>query len=487
MTNQDGKPKDECGVVGIWGVPEAAKIAYLGLYALQHRGQESAGIVTSHEGRLYGHKAQGLVADVFGGDVFDNLPGENAIGHVRYSTTGDSMLENAQPLQINYRHGGLAIAHNGNLVNAAQLRSSLEGSGAIFHTTVDTEVILHLMARDHGSFDDTLISALTVAKGAFSLVILSESEMVAVRDPYGFRPLLLGRLGPGWIVASETCAFDLVDATFEREIKPGEVVIIDENGLRTRMLPPASRQALCVFELIYFSRPDSIIFGQSVHEARIDLGARLAEVAPVEADVVISVPDSSNASAAGYAQRAGIPFAHGLIRSHYIGRTFIEPDARIRDFGARVKYNPVRAVLEGKRVVLVDDSIIRGTTSRKIVRLIRKAGAKEVHMRIVCPPWTHTCNYGIDTPNADQLIAHNHSIEEIRQRIESDTLAFLSIDDLYSVLPGRSFCTACMSGHYPVTFEERAAKNVLGATGPAGGADTVGAARRLAQQKAFPC
>ncbi|MEK8022436.1 MAG: amidophosphoribosyltransferase [Candidatus Hydrogenedentota bacterium] len=454
-------PRDECGVVGVWGVPEASTITYLGLYALQHRGQESAGIVTRENGRLHGHRALGLVPDVFNKSVLQSLPGDTAVGHVRYSTTGAPMLENAQPLQIDYRRGGLALAHNGNLVNAAGLRTELERSGAIFHTTVDTEVILHLMARDLGSFEDTLVSALTIAKGAYSMVILTERELVATRDPYGFRPLILGKLGEGWIIASETCAFDLVGAEYVREIKPGEVLIIDERGMRSRFLPPVDKQALCVFELIYFSRPDSVIFGESVYDARIRLGAKLAETHPADADVVISVPDSSNAAAIGYAERSNLPYANGLIRSHYVGRTFIEPDSAIRDFGVRVKYNAVRNVLDGKRVVIVDDSIVRGSTSKKIVRMIRNAGAREVHMRISCPPWIAPCNYGIDTPSADTLIAHNHTIEEIAAKIGVDTLGYLSIEDMVSVLPGHSFCNACFTGKYPVTFEERSAKEVL--------------------------
>lgn len=461
MTDLPFYPREECGVVGVWGVPEAAKITYLALYALQHRGQESAGIVTRDGQQLYGHRGVGLVHDIFTEPVLATLPGSAAIGHVRYSTMGESRLDNAQPLQINYRHGNLAIAHNGNLVNAARLRSELEKSGAIFHTTVDTEVILHLMARDYGNFDDTLVSALTMAQGAFSLTILNNHQLVAVRDTHGFRPLVLGRIGDGWIVASETCAFDLVNATFEREIQPGELLFIDDHGPRTRSLPPAAASALCVFELIYFSRPDSVVFGRSVHEARMRLGERLAELHPVDADVVISVPDSSNAAANGYARRAGIPFAHGLIRSHYVGRTFIEPDMGIRDFGARVKYNPVRAALENKRVVVVDDSIVRGTTSGKIVRMLRNAGAREIHMRISCPPWKFPCNYGIDTPQAEKLIAHNTEVDEICRKIGADSLGFLTVEDLQSVLPHSSFCTACFTGDYPVRFEARASKTEL--------------------------
>jgi amidophosphoribosyltransferase len=457
-------PRDECGVVGVFGAPEAAKIAYLSLYALQHRGQESAGIVAADGRNMRGVRGLGLVNEVFGDErVFESLPGSAAVGHVRYSTTGEALVKNCQPLQIDYRRGGLAVAHNGNLVNAAELRMGLERSGAIFHTTVDTEVILHLLARNVGRFDDALVSALSIAQGAFSIVMLANDQLVVARDPNGFRPLSLGRLGDGWIVASETCAFDLVGAAFERDVKPGEILFIDEQGVRSRFLAPAQRQALCVFELIYFARPDSVLFGRSVHDARVGLGARLAEIHPAEADVVISVPDSSNASALGYARRAGLPYDFGLIRSHYIGRTFIEPDQRIRDFGARIKYNTVRSVLEGKRVVMVDDSIVRGTTSRKLVRLLRKAGAREVHMRVVCPPWTYPCNYGIDTPHADQLIAHQHSVAEIAEAIEADSLGYLSIEDLGAVLPGTSFCTACMNGEYPVAFETREIKDALGA------------------------
>ncbi|RMH56376.1 MAG: amidophosphoribosyltransferase [Candidatus Hydrogenedentota bacterium] len=455
-------PREECGVVGIWNVPEAAKLAYLGLYTLQHRGQESAGIVTAREGELWGHRGMGLVADVFDAETLNHLPGTRAIGHVRYSTTGDPDPENCQPLQIQYRRGGLALAHNGNIVNASSIRRELELSGAIFHTTVDSEVILHLLARDVGSFEDTLFSALSAVRGAYSMVILTPESLVAVRDPNGFRPLLLGRLKEGWVVASETCAFDLIGAVYEREVEPGEVIIFDREGLRSRRLAPASRQSLCIFELIYFSRPDSTIFEESVHEARLRLGAALARACPAEADVVISVPDSSNTAALGYAREAGLPFEQGLIRSHYIGRTFIEPDANIRDFGVRLKYNPVRAVLEGRRIVLVDDSIVRGSTSRKIVRMIRAAGAREIHMRISCPPWRYPCNYGIDTPEAEKLIAHRNDVETIRKEIDADSLGYLTVEQMLAAIPNHQFCTACFTGDYPVRFETREKKTVLG-------------------------
>ena len=448
-------PKDECGVVALYNIPSASKIAYLALYALQHRGQESAGIVTSHESRLCIKKGMGLVNEVFREESdFQILPGNSAIGHVRYSTSGGTSIENSQPLQIVYRRGSLAVAHNGNIVNALELRKNLERTGAIFHTSVDTEVLLHLLARNVGNFEDALISALSIVKGAFSLVMMSENKIILARDPNGFRPLILGKLGEGWIAASETCAFDLVGAEFIREVEPGEIIFIDESGLRSRFLAPAAHQSLCLFELIYFSRPDSFIFGNSVHEIRVKLGEKLAETHPADADVVISVPDSSNASALGYAKKAGLPFSFGLIRSHYIGRTFIEPDQKIRDFGARIKYNPVASTLKGKRVVLVDDSIVRGTTSKKIVRLIKKAGAKEVHMRIICPPWTHPCRYGIDTPSIDQLIAHNLTVDKMKKEIGVNSLEFLSVQDLFDITGNCSYCTACMDGNYPVEFSD---------------------------------
>lgn len=457
------RPRDECGVVGVWGVSGAAKIAALCLQALQHRGQESAGIVTLDHGRLVGRRGLGLVADVFDAAALDALPGEAAIGHVRYSTTGASTLENAQPLQIEYRRGALAIAHNGNLVNAAALREGLEAQGAIFRTTVDTETILHLLARQAGPFEEALVESLAAVQGAYAAVLLTDREMVGVRDPLGFRPLVVGRIGTGWVVASETCALDIIDARYERDVEPGEALFFDPSGgLRSvRLRGSGEPPRLCVFELIYFSRPDSSVFGRSVHLARTALGEALAEHHPAEADVVIAVPDSSNAAAAGYARRSGLPLEIGLIRSHYVGRTFIEPDRSIRDLRARVKYNPVRPVLEGRRVVVVDDSIVRGTTSRRLVRLLRDAGAREVHMRIACPPWRFPCNYGIDTPGTDDLIAHAHSVDEIRRSIGLDSLAYLSIEEMLSALGGSGFCTACFDGRYPVPFDVRAPKDVL--------------------------
>ncbi|ALC16559.1 amidophosphoribosyltransferase [Desulfuromonas soudanensis] len=463
------KFEDECGVFGIFGHPEAANLTYLGLYALQHRGQESCGIVSSDGNRLRAHKGMGLVADVFKNDaVFDNLPGASAIGHVRYSTAGGNDLKNCQPINVDYHRGAIAVAHNGNLVNAQELRNELELKGSIFSTIADTEVIIHLMARaQRETLAERVTEALNEVKGAYSLVFLTETRMVAVRDPNGFRPLALGKLDGAYVVASETCAFDLIEAQFIREIEPGEMIVIDKTGLTS--LHPFAKVAPspCIFEYIYFSRPDSTIFGREVYGVRKEFGHQLAREHAVEADVVIAIPDSGVPAAIGYAEESGIPFQLGLIRNHYVGRTFIEPQQAIRHFGVKIKLNPVREIIEGKRVVVVDDSIVRGTTARKIIKMIRNAGAKEIHMRISCPPTSFPCYYGINTPTRKELISSSHSIEEINRYITSDTLGYLSLEGLRTsagVPEGSAgyFCDACFSGHYPVKFPRLKSDSQLG-------------------------
>ena len=446
--------REACGVFGILGSTEAPNLTYLGLYALQHRGQESAGIVASDGETLHLEKAMGLVADVFSETRLKRLKGSLAIGHVRYSTTGSSQLKNAQPILATCRHGTVALAHNGNLINAQDLRSGLEANGSIFNSSTDSEVIVHLIAR---SKSDNLVEAtaeaLSRVSGAYSLVIMSEHELLGIRDPRGFRPLSLGRLGDAWVLASESCAFDLIDATFVRDLEPGEFLHITPNSLRSFFPLPPAHSAQCVFEYIYFSRPDSILFGKSVAGVRKALGRQLAEEAPVEADLVIPVPDSGVPAALGYSDRSGIPFDHGLIRNHYVGRTFIEPKQNIRHFGVKIKLNPVREILEGKRVVVVDDSIVRGTTSRKIVSMVRSAGAREVHMRISSPPTVSPCYYGIDTPTRKELIASSHSVDEICTYIRADSLGYLSrAGMLKAVGKDTDFCHACFSMEYPVSF-----------------------------------
>jgi amidophosphoribosyltransferase len=449
------KFREECGVFGIFGHREAANLAYLGLYALQHRGQESVGIATSDGQRLQVHKAVGYVADSFDESIFSKLGGLNAIGHVRYSTAGESGIKNAQPLLIDCAHGEIAIGHNGNLVNAQELRDMLVSSGSIFQTTSDTEVLLHLYARAKGSnIEQALIESVRQAQGAFSLVLLTRDRLIAVRDPHGFRPLTLGRLGEAYVVASETCALDLIDATWVRDIEPGEMLVIGPEGEKSyRPFPPA-RLAHCVFEHVYFARPDSHVFGLSVNEVRTEFGRKLAREQPALADVVVPLPDSGVCAATGFAEESGLPLKMGLIRNHYVGRTFIEPHQSIRHFGVRVKLNPVRSILQGRRVVLVDDSIVRGTTSRKIVKMVRAAGATEVHMRISCPPTISPCFYGVDTPRRAELIAATHSLEEIRRYIGADTLGYLSVDGLLESVGNdkNRYCTSCYTGNYPVAF-----------------------------------
>ncbi|MDE3137554.1 MAG: amidophosphoribosyltransferase [Acidobacteriota bacterium] len=443
---------DHCGIVGVYGHPEASKLAYLGLYALQHRGQESAGIVSTAGQRLEVVKGMGLVQDIFTSEALARLPGHAAIGHTRYSTAGDSSPLNAQPILVDCNKGHLALGHNGNLTNAREWRRRLEHRGSIFQTNSDTEVIFHLVARSAARhLAGALADALNQLEGAYSLVLLSPDELLAIRDPRGFRPLALGRLGEAWIVASETCAFDLLDAEYVRDIEPGEMLRIGPGGLESIHFAPEKPHQYCIFEHVYFSRPDSIVFGRQVNHSREMLGRLLAREQPAPADIVVPVPDSGVPAAIGYSLESGIPFRMGLIRNHYVGRTFIEPEQSIRDFGVKLKLNPVRELLEGKRVALVDDSIVRGTTSRKIVRMLREAGAAEVHMRVSCPPTISPCYYGIDTPTRDELIASRHSIDEIRAFVGADSLGYLSLESLRrAVGDGEGqFCTSCYTGHYP--------------------------------------
>jgi amidophosphoribosyltransferase len=461
---------DECGVFGIFGHPESANLTYLGLYALQHRGQESCGIVSSDGSKLRAWRGMGLVADVFKRDsTFDNLPGRSSIGHVRYSTAGSSDFKNVQPIMVDYARGSIAVAHNGNLVNAQELRNELEQAGSIFSTTSDTEVIIHLLAKAQSDLlSERLTEALMAVKGAFSAVFLTETRMVAVRDPHGFRPLALGKLNESYVVASETCAFDLIEAEFIREVEPGELLVIDKHGLKSFKPFKPVPQAPCIFEFVYFARPDSTIFGKQVYQVRKELGRQLAREHAVDADVVIAVPDSGMPAAIGYAEESGIPFELGLIRNHYVGRTFIEPQQSIRHFGVKLKLNPVRSILEGKRVVVVDDSLVRGTTARKIVKMIRAAGAREVHMRLSSPPTSFPCYYGIDTPSRKELISSSHTIEEISRYITSDTIGYLSREGMRAaggvpagMLTGH-FCDACFSGDYPVKFPRLKADSQMG-------------------------
>jgi amidophosphoribosyltransferase len=466
------KQREECGVFGIWALgrsDEASNYAYLGLHALQHRGQESCGIVSTDGEALHVHRAMGLVADTFTAPVLQTLRGGAAIGHVRYSTAGGSHLKNTQPLAVQYAGGAVAVAHNGNLVNAEALRAELEAAGSIFSASTDTEVIVHLIARARASgapgSTEQLLGAVREALGrvvgAYSILFLTPKALVGARDPMGFRPLVLGKLKGDWVLASETTALDLIEAEYVREIEPGEVVVIDGAGLRSERLFPGAaapaRGGRCVFEHIYFARPDSVLFGQSVYAARHALGKRLALEHPVPADLVMPVPDSGVPAAIGYAEQSGIPFAMGLVRSHYVGRTFIEPQQSIRHFGVKLKLNALKGVLAGKRVVVIDDSIVRGTTSRKIVKMIRAAGAAEVHLRISSPPTAWPCYYGIDTPTRQELIASTHSVDEIGKYVTADSLGYLSLDGLYAALgeERRGFCDACFSGDYLIEFPRR--------------------------------
>ncbi|MCE5311980.1 MAG: amidophosphoribosyltransferase [Nitrospiraceae bacterium] len=449
---------EECGVFGVFGHPEASNLAYLGLYALQHRGQEGAGICSSDGKQLYIEKSMGLVADIFSEKRLKRLPGHIAIGHNRYSTAGSSSLKNVQPLTANYSLGSIAVAHNGNLINADYLKAKLEADGSIFQSNADSEVILHLIAKADGNTPAERIAyAISKARGAYSLLVMTEKELIAVRDPYGVRPLCIGKVDNAYVVASETCALDLIDAEYIRDIEPGEMVIINHNGLQSARIMNSERKAFCVFEFIYFARPDSYIYNHlCVNTIRKNFGKQLGKESFIDADIVIPVPDSGVPATIGFAEQTSLPFDFGLIRNHYVGRTFIEPKQSIRHFGVKIKLNPVRDILAGKRVVVVDDSIVRGTTSKKIVKMVREVGgAKEVHMRICSPPTVGPCFYGIDTPTRQELIASSHHSDEIKKYITADSLSYLSIDGLKNVLPNpQDFCFACFDNMYPINFSE---------------------------------
>jgi amidophosphoribosyltransferase len=456
--------KDKCGVFGIFGHTEAAHRTYLGLYALQHRGEESAGIVVSNGQRILSHRGMGHVQDVFDVPTMERLIGDRAIGHVRYSTTGSSNLKNAQPIIVDYSRGEVALGHNGNLVNADILRSELEAYGSIFQTTTDSEIIIHLMAKPtNRNVEEGVLDALSRVRGAFSLVFLTNQYLIAARDPQGFRPLWLGKSGNAWVVASETCAFDIMEAETVREIEPGEVLFISgtgPQGLRSEkidtgdLFPAEKRHAHCVFEHVYFSRPDSKIFGETVHVVREKFGRQLAREWPAKADIVVPVPDSGNSAALGFSLESGIPLEQAIIRNHYVGRTFIQPSQGMRDFKVRVKFNVIKEVLAGKRIVVIDDSIVRGTTSKLRVKTLRAAGAKEVHLRISCPPHKFPCAYGIDFPTREELIANKYSPEEICKYLDCDSVGYLSLEGMLSCVKHKadSYCTACWSGKYPVAY-----------------------------------
>jgi len=448
------RPKDECGVCGIFGHPDAARLTYFGLYALQHRGQESTGIVTSDGSRISQHKAMGLVPEVFTEDILKGLKGHLSVGHVRYSTTGASHLLNAQPFTVSHKGGTLAVAHNGNLVNTKALRDELEEQGSIFQTTMDTEVVIHLLVRNSPKgLEAAITDTFAKVKGAYSMILMTLDQLVAIRDPAGFRPLCLGQLNNGaYIVASETCALDLVEAQYVRDIEPGEVLIIDKNGLKSLFPWPKQKHSFCIFEHVYFARPDSDIFGMNVYQSRKQMGKILASECRLEADLVMPFPDSGNYAAIGYSQASGIPLEMGVIRNHYVGRTFIQPTQSMRDFGVRVKLNPVRSFLEGKRVVVIEDSIIRGTTGRSRIKSLRAVGVKEVHMLISCPPTRNPCYYGIDFPSNTELIAAHKTVDEIRAYLDLDSLYYLSLEGMIKAtgVNSDSFCKACFDGKYPV-------------------------------------
>ncbi len=445
-----------CGIFGIYNHLEASNLAYLGLYALQHRGQESAGIVSSDNRQLHHYRQMGLVSEAFTQDTLKKLSGKNAIGHVRYSTAGSSELKNAQPFSVDYYKGSLAIAHNGNLTNAFPIRNELESRGSIFQSDMDTEVIVHLMARSkEKTFIERTVHALKQVEGAYSLLILTENEMIAARDPFGFRPLVLGQLKDAPVVASETCAFDLIGARWVREIEPGEILLINEEGIKSFKPFPHKPRHQCIFEFIYFARPDSFIFNRNVYEIRKSFGVQLAKESPEDVDMIIPIPDSGFPAALGYAARSKIPLELGMIRNHYIGRTFIEPERRIRHFGVKIKLNPIKELLKGKRIVTVDDSIVRATTSRKINRMFRNAGAQEIHVRISSPPITYPCFFGIDTPKRSELIASSHKIKQIQKFIDASSLHYLTLDGLRKCLKedAEQFCYACFTGDYPIPFQ----------------------------------
>lgn len=449
---------EECGVFGIYGHPDAARLSYLGLYALQHRGQESCGIVASDGAELRLERAMGLVSDAFKQSHLDRLRGSSAIGHVRYSTAGEVSILEAQPFLVTCQHGQIAVCHNGNLPFAREERRRLEAEGAIFSSTSDTEVVLHGVARSPKSVREAIPAVLRQIEGAFSMLFLTPRELIAIRDSRGFRPLALGRLGDAWIIASETCAFDLIDAQYVRDVEPGEMIVIDESGLRSSHPLPERKHSMCLFEHVYFARPDSLIFGKSINESRHKMGRRLAVEQPANADLVVPVPDSGVAASIGYAAESGLSFRFGLVRNHYVGRTFIEPRQSIRSFGVRIKLNPVRDLIAGKRVVLIDDSIVRGTTSKKIVRMVREAGAKEIHVRISCPPTISPCYYGVDTPDKSDLIAAQMSVEQIREFIEADSLGYLSLEGMIEAtgISRGSSCVACWNEQYPTCITRSA-------------------------------
>ncbi len=458
MNKLSDKPKEFCGVIGIVGHPEAAELAYLSLYSLQHRGQEGAGIVSSDGENVYCHRGQGLVNDVFSKpETIQKLKGRMAIGHNRYSTTGSDQKVNVQPILVNFKSGPLALGHNGNLVNSRMLRDKLQTEGALFQTTADSEIFVHLIARSQKEdLVSCVMDALEQVRGAYSLVILTRDTIIAARDPNGFRPLALGKLRDGHVVASETCAMDLIEAEYIRDVNPGELLVIQEGNIQSVTFKEKGQFAHCIFEFIYFSRPDSRIFGEYVDKTRRKLGTHLAEEHPADADIVIAVPDSSNTAALGYAERAGIPFELGLIRNHYIGRTFILPQQAMRNFNVKMKFNPVGGLLKGKRIVVVEDSIVRGTTLKILTQLLRKAGAREVHVRVSSPPIRHPCFYGMDFPTRNELIAASKSVEEIQTFLEVDSLGYLSMEGLLNAVPreGRGYCNACFGGGYPVAIEE---------------------------------
>jgi amidophosphoribosyltransferase len=459
LGSTNDKFHDECGVFGIFNHPESARLTYLGLYALQHRGQESCGIATADSGQLKSERAMGLVSDAFDEARLNRLTGRIAIGHVRYSTAGDVSIREAQPFVVQCQHGQVAVCHNGNLPFASEERRMLERSGAIFSSSSDTEVVLHQIARSEApSVHEAIAEVLSSTEGAFSMLFLTPDSLVAIRDPRGFRPLALGRLGESWIVASETCAFDLIDAKYVRDVEPGEMIQISSRGLESSYPFLPVQHSLCIFEHVYFSRPDSMVYGKSVNESRHKMGKRLAVEHPAEADIVVPVPDSGISAAIGYAAQSGINYRQGLVRNHYVGRTFIEPKQSIRSFGVRVKLNPVKDLIKGRRVVLIDDSIVRGTTSKKIVRMVREAGAKEVHMRISCPPTIGPCYYGVDTPNKSDLIASQMKVDEICRFIEADSLGYLSLEGMLKAcgLPEDSSCVACWTGRYPTRLTREA-------------------------------
>ena len=457
-------PKHYCGVFGIFGHPNAAQLTYYGLYALQHRGQESAGIASYDGNQFRVHKGMGLVPQIFDGEVLNGLVGTTAVGHTRYSTTGSSHLRNAQPLTVDCARGQIAIAHNGNLTNAAHLRDELEAKGSIFQTTVDSEIILHLLAQPDNGKESTLVNSIRRIEGAFSLVIMTENELIGVRDPHGFRPLSLGKVGDSWVLASETCAFDLIQAKFVRDIEPGEIVIINKDGVKSiNAFPEQKRRAFCIFEYVYFARPDSNIAGRNVYKARVEMGRELAREFPIQADIIVPVPDSGNCAGLGYSLESGIPYEMAFVRNHYVGRSFLQPSQLIRDFNVRVKLNLVTDLVKGKRVIIVDDSIVRGTTCKTRVNNLKEAGAKEVHVLVSCPPHMNPCVYGIDFPDRSKLMAANYSLDEIRRYLNADSLHYLSKEGMVKAtgLPKESFCMACYDGNYPVPYDPYVDKEIM--------------------------